>query len=35
MNLKHKFTELLTNIGFEKEEIQKNWLDLEKAYSKK
>jgi predicted metal-dependent HD superfamily phosphohydrolase len=35
MNLKHKFTELLTNIGFEKEEIQQNWLDLEKAYSKK
>ncbi|MCD0465670.1 hypothetical protein [Flavobacterium sp. ENC] len=35
MNLKQKFTELLTNIGFEEKEIQRNWSDLEKAYSNK
>ena len=35
MNLKDKYTELLLNIGFEENEIQQNWLDLEKAYSKK
>lgn len=35
MNLKEKFTELLTDIGFEENDIQKNWLDLQKAYSKK
>jgi predicted metal-dependent HD superfamily phosphohydrolase len=35
MNLKQKFTELLTNIGFEEKEIQRNWSDLEKAYSSK
>ncbi|TCN58726.1 hypothetical protein D0809_10275 [Flavobacterium circumlabens] len=33
MNLKQKFTELLTNIGFEEKESQRNWSDLEKAYS--
>jgi len=35
MNLKEKFTQLLVNIGFEEDKIQQNWLDLEKAYSKK
>jgi len=35
MNLKEKFTQLLVNIGFEENEIQQNWLNLEKAYSKK
>jgi len=35
MNLKDKYTELLLNIGFEENEIQQNWLDLEKAYSNK
>lgn len=35
MNLKDKFTELLTNIGFEEKEIRRNWSDLEKAYSNK
>lgn len=35
MNLKEKYTELLLNIGFETNEIQKNWLNLEKAYSNK
>ncbi|OUL62345.1 hypothetical protein [Flavobacterium sp. AJR] len=35
MNLKEKYTELLINIGFEEKEIQRNWLDLEKAYSNK
>lgn len=35
MNLQEKFTELLFNIGFETKEIQKNWSDLEKAYSNK
>lgn len=35
MNLKDKYIKLLTNIGFGENEIQQNWLDLEKAYSKK
>ena len=35
MNLQEIYSELLSNIGFSANEIQKNWLDLEKAYSKK
>lgn len=35
MNLKQKYSELLLNIGFNEKAIQQNWLDLEKAYSKK
>ncbi|SHH10107.1 HD domain-containing protein [Flavobacterium defluvii] len=35
MNLKEIYSELLSNIGFPANEIQQNWLDLEKAYSKK
>lgn len=35
MNLKEKYTELLSNIGFTEKAIQQNWLDLEKAYSGK
>ncbi|CAD0005398.1 HD domain-containing protein [Flavobacterium chungangense] len=35
MNLKEIYSELLSNIGFSVNEIQLNWLDLEKAYSKK
>jgi predicted metal-dependent HD superfamily phosphohydrolase len=35
MNLPEKYTELLLNIGFTENEIQKNWSDLEKAYSNK
>lgn len=35
MHLKEKFTELLVNIGFDEKAIEKNWFDLEKAYSKK
>ncbi|RXM43623.1 hypothetical protein [Flavobacterium sp. YO64] len=35
MNLEKIYSELLSNIGFSANEIQKNWLDLEKAYSKK
>jgi predicted metal-dependent HD superfamily phosphohydrolase len=35
MNLKEKYTKLLLNIGFKENDIQKNWLDLEKAYSSK
>ncbi|MCV9926177.1 hypothetical protein OIU83_00820 [Flavobacterium sp. LS1R49] len=35
MNLEEKYTELLLNIGFKENEIQKNWLDLKKAYSNK
>lgn len=35
MHLKEKYTELLANIGFDEKAIEKNWLDLEKAYSKK
>ena len=35
MNLDRIYSELLSNIGFSANEIQKNWMDLEKAYSKK
>ncbi|RUT69281.1 hypothetical protein D0817_17435 [Flavobacterium cupreum] len=35
MSLKQKFRELLANIGFEEKEIERNWSDLEKAYSGK
>ncbi|MBZ4043953.1 HD domain-containing protein [Flavobacterium hibisci] len=35
MTLKEIYSELLSNIGFSTNEIQQNWLDLEKAYSKK
>lgn len=35
MILKEKYTELLSNSGFEEKEIQQNWLNLENAYSKK
>jgi len=35
MNLEKIYSELLTNIGFSANEIQQNWTDLEKAYSKK
>jgi len=35
MNLQEIYSELLSNIGFSANEIQKNWLDLEKAYSGK
>ncbi|TPG32944.1 hypothetical protein [Flavobacterium pectinovorum] len=35
MNLKEKYAELLANIGFDEKAIEKNWFDLEKAYSKK
>lgn len=35
MNLEEIYSELLSNIGFSANEIQQNWLDLEKAYSKK
>ena len=35
MNLQKIYSELLSNIGFSANEIQKNWMDLEKAYSKK
>ncbi|MET3025680.1 hypothetical protein ABXT06_03280 [Flavobacterium sp. UW10123] len=35
MNLNKIYSDLLLNIGFEDNEIQQNWLDLEKAYSKK
>lgn len=35
MNLNKIYTDLLLNIGFEDNEIQQNWNDLEKAYSKK
>jgi predicted metal-dependent HD superfamily phosphohydrolase len=35
MNLKEIYSDLLSNIGFSANEIQKNWIDLEKAYSKK
>jgi predicted metal-dependent HD superfamily phosphohydrolase len=35
MNLKEKFSELLANIGFSANETEQNWLNLEKAYSKK
>ncbi|MEG2103361.1 MAG: hypothetical protein RRY99_17835 [Flavobacterium sp.] len=35
MNLKEIYSDLLSNIGFSANEIQQNWLALEKAYSKK
>ncbi|KQB39522.1 hypothetical protein [Flavobacterium aquidurense] len=35
MNLNQIYSELLSNIGFSAHEIQQNWIDLEKAYSKK
>ncbi|BDU27355.1 hypothetical protein [Flavobacterium sp. GSB-24] len=35
MNLTQIYSELLSNIGFSANEIQQNWTDLEKAYSKK
>ncbi|MBL0738178.1 hypothetical protein JI750_14850 [Flavobacterium sp. GN10] len=35
MNLEKIYSDLLLNIGFSANEIQQNWLDLEKAYSKK
>lgn len=35
MNLKEIYSDLLLNIGFSANEIQQNWLDLEKGYSKK
>lgn len=35
MNLEKIYSELLLNIGFSANEIQKNWMDLEKAYSTK
>ncbi|PBJ14322.1 hypothetical protein [Flavobacterium sp. ACN6] len=35
MNLEKTYSELLLNIGFSVNEIQKNWMELENAYSKK
>lgn len=35
MNLEKIYSELLSKIGFSANEIQQNWTDLEKAYSKK
>jgi len=35
MNLDKIYSELLSNIGFSANEIQQNWTDLEKTYSKK
>jgi predicted metal-dependent HD superfamily phosphohydrolase len=35
MNLNKIYSELLSNIGFEENEIYQNWLNLEKAYSGK
>lgn len=35
MNLQKIYSDLLLNIGFSENEIQQNWIDLEKAYSKK
>lgn len=35
MNLQEIYSELLSNIGFSAKDIQKNWLDLEKAYHSK
>jgi predicted metal-dependent HD superfamily phosphohydrolase len=35
MDLKERFSELLINIGFAENEIEPNWLSLEKAYTKK
>ena len=33
MNLKEKYTDLLINIGFSKEDIQQHWVDFEFNYS--
>lgn len=35
MDLKQKYSELLLNIGFNEKEIEQNWINLEKSYSKK
>ena len=35
MNLNQIYSELLSNIGFSANDIQQNWLELEKAYSGK
>jgi len=35
MNLNKIYADLLLNIGFNEQEIQQNWNDLEKTYSKK
>ncbi len=35
MNLEKIYSDLLSNIGFSSNEIQKKWKDLEKAYSRK
>ncbi|WP_026730350.1 HD domain-containing protein [Flavobacterium denitrificans] len=35
MNLQKIYSDLLSNIGFSANEIQQNWNNLEKAYSKK
>lgn len=35
MSLNKIYSELLANIGFTEKAIEQNWLDLEKAYSKK
>ncbi|MFQ6600057.1 hypothetical protein [Flavobacterium sp. C3NV] len=35
MDLKKTYSDLLSNIGFSANDIQKNWLDLQKAYSNK
>ncbi|MBF4484483.1 MULTISPECIES: hypothetical protein [unclassified Flavobacterium] len=35
MNLQQLYSELLSNIGFSANDIQKKWLDVEKAYSQK
>ncbi|MEZ0183357.1 hypothetical protein AB9T89_14035 [Flavobacterium oncorhynchi] len=35
MSLEKIYSELLSNTGFSADDIQKNWIDLEKAYSKK
>ena len=35
MTLQNKYTNLLLNIGFNENTIQDNWLNLEKAYSRK
>ncbi|MBP1223905.1 hypothetical protein [Flavobacterium sp. 1355] len=35
MNLKQKFSGLLAPIGFDENEIERNWLDLETTYSTK
>jgi len=35
MDLKERFSELLINIGFAENEIEPNWLSLEKSYTKK